>query len=70
MRNPVSNSTQSEILVDAEAASQSLSISPRLLWTLTKSGEIPSLRLGRRVLYPRKALEKWVEQRIQSGKEA
>jgi excisionase family DNA binding protein len=64
------NPNPSEILFDAESASKSLAISPRLLWSLTKTREIPSVRLGRRVLYPRKALENWVEQRIQIQKEA
>jgi excisionase family DNA binding protein len=70
VRDKILSAPPPEILFDAEAASKSLAISPRLLWSLTKSREIPSLRLGRRVLYPRKALEIWVEQRTLNQKEA
>jgi excisionase family DNA binding protein len=70
LRNNPVDTPHSELLVDAAAASRSLSISPRLLWSLTQSREIPSLRIGRRVLYPRLALEQWIESRIQRERKA
>jgi excisionase family DNA binding protein len=36
-------------------------ISPRTLFSLTKSGRVPSLRIGGRVLYSREALRRWIE---------
>ncbi len=38
-----------------------LGISRALAYELVKRGELPSLRLGRRVVVPRKALEAFVE---------
>lgn len=39
------------MLVDAKVASRQLSISERKLWSLTASGEITSVRIGRSVRY-------------------
>ena len=50
------------LLIDVRAAAKQLSISARSLWTLTRDGKIPCVRLGRRVLYSPKALEAWVTQ--------
>jgi excisionase family DNA binding protein len=49
------------ILVDSREAARLLSISPRKLWELTKSGEIPSLRIGRAVRYRMADIEAWTE---------
>ena len=38
-------------LMDAKAASAYLAISERKLWDMTKSGDIPAVRLGRAVRY-------------------
>jgi excisionase family DNA binding protein len=43
----------------SEAASM-LGISERLLWTWTKSGMIPHVRIGTRVLYPVEQLRIWL----------
>ena len=39
------------LLLGREATAQALGISERTLWTLTRSGEIPHVRVGHRVLY-------------------
>jgi excisionase family DNA binding protein len=39
------------ILIDARTAARLLSISPRTLWSLTHSGVVPCVRLGRSVRY-------------------
>jgi excisionase family DNA binding protein len=49
------------LLVGAEDAAEILSISQRLLWTLTNKGEIPCVRVGRRILYAPSDLAAWVE---------
>ncbi len=45
-------------------AAKALSISPRLLWQLTKDGQIPCVRVGngkrRTVLYPLANLQAWL----------
>lgn len=40
-------------------AAQSLGVSPRFLRTLISKGEIPVVRLGRRVLIPIEVLRVW-----------
>lgn len=46
----------------AEAA-EALGVSARLLWSMTKSGEIPHTRLGRAVIYPVDELRAWLAER-------
>ncbi len=41
-------------------AAKALGISARKLWTLTNAKQIPHLRCGRAVIYPREALERWL----------
>ena len=41
-------------------AARSLGISPRTLWAHTKSGAVPHVRLGRRILYPVRELRDWL----------
>jgi excisionase family DNA binding protein len=57
---------QSLALRPREAA-KALAISPRLLWQLTKDGEIPCVRVGsgrrRSVLYPVAQLQAWLARR-------
>lgn len=49
------------LLLKPEAAAAALGISPRLLWSLTKSGEIPAIHLGKAVRYSPKSLAAWIE---------
>ena len=44
-------------------AAASLSISERTLWTLTKRGEIPHVRIGRSILYSMDALRTWLDEK-------
>lgn len=48
-----------QISLSAIDAARLLGISARSLWTLTKSGRVPHLRLGGRVTYPADALREW-----------
>lgn len=38
-----------------------LGLSPARVYALTQRGLIPHLRLGRAIVYPRRALERWLE---------
>lgn len=49
------------LLTPAEAAA-ALRISPRLLWSKTKVGLIPCIRIGKTVRYSPKALQEWIEE--------
>jgi hypothetical protein len=46
-----------KLYLNSEEAAQALGISPRTLWTLTKQGIIPCIRLNRLVRYAVDALQ-------------
>ncbi|MCA9073677.1 MAG: helix-turn-helix domain-containing protein [Planctomycetaceae bacterium] len=58
-RQPTTGNVAPLLLKPAEAA-QALSISERTLFTLTKNGTIPAVRLGRSVRYDVEALRTFV----------
>lgn len=62
-----SPSEQPKLAVSAREAAAMLGISERLLWTWTRSGKIPHLRLGVRVLYPLDLLRVWLNQQASSS---
>lgn len=47
--------------VSAREAAKLLGVGERLLWAKTKTGEIPHLRIGRRVVYPVDLLREYIE---------
>ncbi len=49
------------LTVSVEEAAALLGISRALAYELVRRGDLPCLRLGRRVVIPRKALEQFVE---------
>ncbi len=51
------------LLVSAEEAARTLSISAKTLWTLTNEGEINPVRIGRRVLYSPLDLQSFISSR-------
>jgi excisionase family DNA binding protein len=48
-------------------AARALGISERTLWSLTKQQQIPHLRFGKAVRYPRHLLLRWLEQQAAGG---
>lgn len=54
------------LLLGAREAASALGICERTLWTLTKSGQVPHIRVGRRVLYDPDDLRAWVKSRRQT----
>jgi len=49
------------LLLTPKEAAAALGISPRLLWSKTKIGEIPCLRIGKAVRYSPTALQAWID---------
>ncbi len=53
-------------------AAKALGISPRLLWQLTKNGQIPCVRVGdgkrQTVLYPLAVLQAWLARQAETPK--
>jgi excisionase family DNA binding protein len=59
--------TPTKLLLTPAQASVALAISPRKLWQLTASGEIPHIRLGRCVRYPVDVLQRWIDDQTKGG---
>jgi excisionase family DNA binding protein len=60
----VSNHTP---LLRPKDAADLLAISPRKLWSITRAGEVPHIRIGRNVRYCPTDLATWIEDRKQGG---
>ncbi len=58
---------QPKLAVSAREAAAMLCISERLLWSWTKSGKVPHLRVGVRVLYSVESLRAWVNEQSSSS---
>ncbi|HJN09778.1 MAG: helix-turn-helix domain-containing protein [Pirellulaceae bacterium] len=58
-----STPTTPALLLTPKQAAEALSISPRKLWAMTASGEIPHLRIGRCVRYPVDDLQGWISRK-------
>lgn len=61
---PVPLAPIARLLLTPVEAAAALRISPRLLWTKTKSGEIPCIRIGKAVRYSPAALQKFIERAV------
>jgi excisionase family DNA binding protein len=59
--------TRAALLLTAIEAADALAISPRKLWSLTASHEIPHLRIGRSVRYSVTELERWIDEQTRGG---
>lgn len=60
---------QEPLLVDGKRARKILGdISQKLLWSMTKAGEIPCVRMRRRVLYSPEALRDWVKRNTKGAR--
>jgi len=55
------------LLLTPQQAAELLAISPRKLWALTASGEIPHIRIGRSVRYSVDDLREWIEHKKKGG---
>ena len=59
--------TGEPLLLTSRQAAKALSICERTLFTLTKSGAIPCVRVGRLVRYAPSALQDWIEENSQKA---
>ena len=62
-----STPTKPALLLTPLEAAKALAISPRKLWGMTASGEIPSIRLGRCLRYPADQLQRWIDDQVKGG---
>jgi len=57
-----------KMALSPRACARALSISERLLWSKTNCGEIPCVRIGKRVLYPTDLLRQWLAEQAKVTK--
>lgn len=50
-------------LMTVDELAQYLSITPDTVYRKVKTGEIPSIRVGRLLRFPKKTIENWLEQK-------
>ena len=67
MRDPFTNdhvdrTAVQPLLMTAAEAARALAISERTLWTLTKSGAVRSVNIGRCVRYDPRDLSAWIDE--------
>ena len=55
------------MLLTARGAADTLAISPRKLWELTKGGSIPCVRIGRAIRYDPGDLRDWIGRQKSRG---
>jgi excisionase family DNA binding protein len=58
--DPIQLAPIARLLLTPREAAAALRISPRLLWSLTRDGTIPCVRLRRAVRYSPAALQAWL----------
>lgn len=63
------NQSPEPILFTASEAAKALAISQRTLWSRTQAGDIPHLRIGRSVRYPKTQILNWITQHVKGGAE-
>lgn len=76
MANPIPQEVQAAsrthrplLLLTTPEAARNLSVSPRKLWALTASGEIPCVRIGRAVRYSVNDLANFVAANTKGGQQ-
>jgi excisionase family DNA binding protein len=64
---PPSNDGRFPLALRPRDAARALNISERSLWQLARDGGVPCVRVGRSVLYPVAALQKWLDDSQKGG---
>jgi excisionase family DNA binding protein len=55
------------LLLSLAQTARATGLGRRKVWELCNSGELPIVRVGRRVLVPRAGLEAWIADRTEGG---
>lgn len=50
------------LLLTVRQAAEALAISERKLWSLTKCGKLPHIKIGTKTLYPVETLQQWIHE--------
>lgn len=68
IKSDATSSTTPKLTLSAREAAEALGIGERTLWAKTNCGEIPHIRIGRRVLYPIHLLHEWIDKKAKEVK--
>jgi excisionase family DNA binding protein len=60
---------QEKLLLNAEEAAALLGVSRGLIYQMITRRELPHVRLGQRVVVPRRELEVWIREQVQANLE-
>lgn len=63
----MAGTTGERLLLTVEEAARRLGIGRSLAWRLVRSGELPSVRLGRLVRVPERNLQIWLDRRCRTS---
>lgn len=63
------NTPPTPLLIGMNEAARLLSLSPRTVWSMANSGELPTVRVRRRVLFNVEALRAWIDAQTQGGQQ-
>lgn len=55
------------LLLSLAQAAKTINVCERTVWTLVHSGDLPHVRIGRRVLISRAAIESWIADKESNG---
>ena len=53
-----------ELMLSVEKTGKLMGVSRQIAYKLSRRADFPTLRIGRRVLVPRKQLEEWIEHNV------
>ena len=56
-----------KLAVSVEESGKLMGVSRQVAYKLSRRADFPTLRIGRRVLVPRKQLEEWIERNVTSA---
>ncbi len=60
IRPPTATDETAQLLLDVPTAARALGLCEKSLWTLSNCGDLPVVRVGRRVLYDPADLKAWI----------
>lgn len=67
--SPALVAAQPRLALNPREAAIALGVSERLLWSMTVAGELPSLKLRGRRVYPVVLLNKYLAERAEGGRQ-
>jgi excisionase family DNA binding protein len=64
----IERDANSPLLLSLADAAKATNLCERTVWSIVHSGELPHIRVGRRVLISRAALERWIAEKETGGR--